>query len=107
MTDHMRRALRLARKAAGTTSPNPPVGAVLAHGDRIVGEGHTQPPGGPHAEVVALEGAGAAAMGATMFVTLEPCAHTGRTPPCVEAIVKAGVSEVRSEERRVGKECRL
>ena len=87
----MERALDLARQAAGSTSPNPAVGAVLVKDGRIVGEGHTQPPGGPHAEVVALLEAGAAAKGSTLYVTLEPCCHLGRTPPCVHALVEAGV----------------
>ncbi len=87
----MLRALALARRAVGSTSPNPPVGAVVVRDGRIVGEGYTQPPGGPHAEAVALERAGAAAAGATIYVTLEPCSHFGRTPPCADAIVAAGI----------------
>lgn len=94
MTDYMRRALRLARSVQGTTSPNPPVGAVLMRDGRIVGEGATQPPGGPHAEVVALQAAGEAARGAILYATLEPCSYKGRTPPCAEAVVAAGVAEV-------------
>lgn len=90
----MKRALALARCAAGRTSPNPAVGAVVVKNGRIVGEGYTQPPGGPHAEVVALAQAGAAATGATMYVTLEPCCHFGRTPPCTKAIVAAGIAAV-------------
>jgi diaminohydroxyphosphoribosylaminopyrimidine deaminase/5-amino-6-(5-phosphoribosylamino)uracil reductase len=90
----MQRALDLARQAAGSTSPNPAVGAVLVKDGRIVGEGYTQPPGGPHAEVVALLEAGAAAKGSILYVTLEPCCHRGRTPPCVHALVEAGVREV-------------
>ncbi|MEK7216525.1 MAG: bifunctional diaminohydroxyphosphoribosylaminopyrimidine deaminase/5-amino-6-(5-phosphoribosylamino)uracil reductase RibD [Chloroflexota bacterium] len=97
----MRRALRLAGLAAGSTSPNPPVGAVLVREGRVVGEGYTQPPGGPHAEVAALAQAGDAARGATLHVTLEPCAHTGRTPPCTAAIIRAGVAEVRIALRDV------
>ncbi|MSQ26560.1 MAG: bifunctional diaminohydroxyphosphoribosylaminopyrimidine deaminase/5-amino-6-(5-phosphoribosylamino)uracil reductase RibD [Dehalococcoidia bacterium] len=97
----MRRALRLATLAAGSTSPNPPVGAVLVREGRTVGEGYTQPPGGPHAEVVALAQAGEAARGATLHVTLEPCAHTGRTLPCTDAIIRAGVAEVRFALRDV------
>jgi diaminohydroxyphosphoribosylaminopyrimidine deaminase/5-amino-6-(5-phosphoribosylamino)uracil reductase len=91
----MRRAITLSDVARGSTSPNPPVGAVItdAHGE-IVGEGATQPPGGPHAEIVALRQAGEQAVGGTAFVTLEPCAHHGRTPPCAEALVKAGVTIV-------------
>lgn len=90
----MHRALELARKAQGRTSPNPPVGAVIVRDGRIVGEGHTQPAGSWHAEVMALRQAGDEARGATMYVTLEPCCHYGRTPPCTEAIVAAGVAEV-------------
>jgi diaminohydroxyphosphoribosylaminopyrimidine deaminase/5-amino-6-(5-phosphoribosylamino)uracil reductase len=93
--DYMARALDLARQALGTTSPNPAVGAVLVKDGRVVGEGYTQPPGGPHAEVVAIEQAGEAARGATLYVTLEPCRHYGRTPPCTKAIIEAGIREVR------------
>ena len=91
--DPVRRALALARQA-GPVSPNPAVGAVLLRDGRIVGEGFTQPPGGPHAEVVALEQAGEAARGATLYVSLEPCCHQGRTPPCTRAIIAAGVAAV-------------
>ena len=94
-TDHMQRAVELAREAVGSTSPNPPVGAVLVRDGRVVGEGRTQPPGGPHAEAGALRMAGDAARGADLYVTLEPCAHHGRTPPCVDALVEAGVASVR------------
>jgi len=87
----MRRALELAASVRATTSPNPWVGCVIDPGGF---EGATQPPGGPHAELVALERAGDAARGATMVVTLEPCAHHGRTPPCVDAILAAGVAKV-------------
>ncbi|MBI1885738.1 MAG: bifunctional diaminohydroxyphosphoribosylaminopyrimidine deaminase/5-amino-6-(5-phosphoribosylamino)uracil reductase RibD [Chloroflexi bacterium] len=90
----MARALRLARRVLGTTSPNPAVGAVVVRDGRIVGEGATQPPPGPHAEVVALSRAGEAARGGALYVSLEPCCHQGRTPPCVDAILEAGVSEV-------------
>lgn len=76
----MARALALAGRAAGRVSPNPPVGAVVVRDGAVVGEGFTQPPGGPHAEVVALRQAGPAARGATLYVTLEPCCHHGRTP---------------------------
>ena len=82
-------------RALARTSPNPAVGAVLVRDGRIVGQGQTQPPGGPHAEIVALRDAGEAARGATLYVTLEPCAHHGRTPPCVAALIAAGVAEVR------------
>lgn len=94
--DYMHRALALARSALGTTSPNPAVGAVLVRDGRVVGEGHTQPPGSAHAEIVALRQAGEQARGATLYVTLEPCCHYGRTPPCTEAIIAAGVHEVRA-----------
>ncbi len=94
-TNPMRRAIELARQSAGATSPNPPVGAVLVKSGRIVGEGRTQPPGGPHAEAEALRSAGADARGADLCVTLEPCAHHGRTPPCADALIAAGVASVR------------
>lgn len=90
----MRRAVALAERALGRTSPNPAVGAVLVKAGRIVGEGWTRPAGGPHAEVVALRRAGARARGATLYVTFEPCAHFGRTPPCADAVVAAGVARV-------------
>jgi diaminohydroxyphosphoribosylaminopyrimidine deaminase/5-amino-6-(5-phosphoribosylamino)uracil reductase len=88
---HMRRAMELAAGVRRTAAPNPWVGSVVQPGGF---EGATQPPGGPHAEVVALRHAGEAARGATLYATLEPCAHTGRTPPCVDAIVDAGVARV-------------
>ncbi len=91
----MRRAIELARSAAGTTSPNPPVGAVLVKDGRVVGEGHTLPPGQGHAEFVALSMAGDEARGADLYVTLEPCAHHGRTPPCADALIAAGVASAR------------
>ena len=91
---HMRRALRLAGRAAGRTSPNPLVGAVVVQDDRVVGEGYHQAAGEPHAEVNALRRAGAAARGATLYTNLEPCAHTGRTPPCVDAVKQAGIARV-------------
>ena len=87
----MRRALELATSVRATTSPNPWVGCVIEPGGFA---GATRPPGGDHAEVVALAAAGERAAGATMVVTLEPCAHHGRTPPCVDAIIAAGVSRV-------------
>jgi diaminohydroxyphosphoribosylaminopyrimidine deaminase/5-amino-6-(5-phosphoribosylamino)uracil reductase len=93
-TKYMRRALRLAARAAGRTSPNPMVGTVVVRGGEIVGEGYHHAAGEPHAEVNALAKAGEAARGATLYTTLEPCAHHGRTPPCVDAIVKAGVRRV-------------
>ena len=91
----MDRAVELGWEAKGTTSPNPPVGAVIIDADgRIVGQGHTQPAGGPHAEVMAVRDAGDAAAGATAVVTLEPCAHTGRTGPCTDVLLAAGISTV-------------
>jgi diaminohydroxyphosphoribosylaminopyrimidine deaminase/5-amino-6-(5-phosphoribosylamino)uracil reductase len=90
----MARALELAERALGISSPNPAVGAVLVKDGRIIGEGWTQPPGQAHAEIVALEQAGDAAAGATMYVTLEPCCHIGRTPPCTDAILRARVQDV-------------
>ena len=92
--EFMVRALELAETVRGRTSPNPAVGAVVVKDGRIVGEGATEPPGGRHAEVVALQNALDGARGATMYVTLEPCCHHGRTPPCIDAIVEAGVVEV-------------
>jgi diaminohydroxyphosphoribosylaminopyrimidine deaminase / 5-amino-6-(5-phosphoribosylamino)uracil reductase len=90
----MRRALELAASVRGSTSPNPWVGCVLVAADGRTFEGATQPPGGPHAEAVALAAAGDAARGATVHVTLEPCSHHGRTPPCADALVEAGVARV-------------
>ena len=90
----MRRALALALHGRGTTTPNPTVGAVVVRNGEVVGEGWTQPAGGAHAEIVALEAAGDAAAGATVYVTLEPCAGTGRTPPCVDALISHGVRRV-------------
>ena len=92
--NYMRRAVTLARPALGSTSPNPAVGAVVVKNGEIVGEGFTQAPGHDHAEVVALRQAGSLAKGATLYVTLEPCNHTGRTPPCTDAIIAAGISAV-------------
>ena len=91
---YMRLALRLARRGMGTTSPNPMVGAVVVRGDRIVGRGYHRRAGEPHAEVLALRGAGEKARGATLYVTLEPCNHFGKTPPCTEAVLKAGIRKV-------------
>ena len=90
----MREALAEASKGLGHTAPNPPVGAVVARDGRIVGRGHHARAGAPHAEPVALADAGAAAEGADLYVTLEPCCTTGRTPPCTEAIKKAGIRRV-------------
>jgi diaminohydroxyphosphoribosylaminopyrimidine deaminase / 5-amino-6-(5-phosphoribosylamino)uracil reductase len=93
-TAFMRRALEVAERGRGLTSPNPLVGAVVVREGRVVGEGAHLRAGGVHAEVEALEIAGAAARGATLYVTLEPCAHHGRTPPCAPAVVRAGVARV-------------
>jgi diaminohydroxyphosphoribosylaminopyrimidine deaminase/5-amino-6-(5-phosphoribosylamino)uracil reductase len=90
----MRRALELAERGWGHVQPNPLVGAVVARAGEVVGEGWHATLGGPHAEAAALRAAGEAARGATLYVTLEPCSHTGRTPPCTEAILAAGVSRV-------------
>ena len=88
---YMARALELARRGLGRTHPNPSVGAVLVRNGRVVGEGFTAPAGGPHAEIRALAQAGARAHGADLYVTLEPCTHFGRTPPCVNALVPVGL----------------
>jgi diaminohydroxyphosphoribosylaminopyrimidine deaminase/5-amino-6-(5-phosphoribosylamino)uracil reductase len=90
----MQQALALARLALGQSSPNPAVGAVIVKNDSIVGQGYTQPPGSPHAEIMALKQAGEAARGAVLYVTLEPCCHYGRTAPCTKAIIEAGIREV-------------
>ena len=95
----MRLALGQARRAEGSTFPNPPVGAVVYRCDRVLGRGHTRPAGGPHAEIVALDSArrrhGRAGLrGASLAVTLEPCCHHGRTPPCSTAVAEAGVTQV-------------
>ncbi len=90
----MQRALELAALGRGTTHPNPMVGCVLVQGGAIVGEGWHERPGAPHAEAAALLAAGDHARGATAYVTLEPCAHVGRTPPCADALVAAGVARV-------------
>jgi len=91
---NMGQALSLARLALGQASPNPAVGAVVIKKGTVVGQGYTQPPGSHHAEVLALKQAGEAARGGVMYVTLEPCAHYGRTPPCTEAIISAGIRGV-------------
>jgi diaminohydroxyphosphoribosylaminopyrimidine deaminase / 5-amino-6-(5-phosphoribosylamino)uracil reductase len=90
----MRRALELAEQGLFTTTPNPRVGCVITRNEKLVGEGWHEIAGGPHAEVVALQKAGAEAAGATVYVNLEPCNHQGRTPPCVEALKKAKVKRV-------------
>lgn len=91
---HMRAALGLARRALGTVAPNPAVGCVLVRAGRVVGRGWTQPGGRPHAESEALARAGDQARGASAYVTLEPCAHHGKTPPCADALIAAGVARV-------------
>jgi diaminohydroxyphosphoribosylaminopyrimidine deaminase/5-amino-6-(5-phosphoribosylamino)uracil reductase len=91
---HMAHALRLAKRGLYTTAPNPRVGCVIADGETVLGTGFHQRAGEPHAEVFALREAGARARGATAYVTLEPCAHHGRTPPCADALVAAGVGRV-------------
>ncbi|MFC7302207.1 bifunctional diaminohydroxyphosphoribosylaminopyrimidine deaminase/5-amino-6-(5-phosphoribosylamino)uracil reductase RibD [Cognatiluteimonas weifangensis] len=90
----MARALRLAERGAYTTKPNPMVGCVLVRDGEVVGEGWHQRAGGPHAETIALQAAGERARGATAYVTLEPCAHTGKTGPCAQALAAAGVARV-------------
>lgn len=90
----MQRAIELAKRGEGLTRPNPPVGAVVVKRGKIIGEGWHRKAGGPHAEVHALREAGEAARGATLYVTLEPCSTHGRTPPCTEAILAAGISRV-------------
>jgi len=91
---YMECALSLARLAMGHASPNPAVGAVIIKDGLIVGMGYTQPAGSEHAEVMALRQADDKAQGSAMYVTLEPCSHYGRTPPCTQAIIDAGISEV-------------
>jgi diaminohydroxyphosphoribosylaminopyrimidine deaminase/5-amino-6-(5-phosphoribosylamino)uracil reductase len=92
--DYMRMVLSLGRRGLGTTSPNPMVGALLVKGKRIVGKGYHRKAGFPHAEVIALSEAKEEARGATLFINLEPCVHMGRTPPCVNAVIAAGVKKV-------------
>ena len=101
ITDHdvhwMQRALALAEGVLFSTSPNPRVGCVIVRGDHVLGEGATQPPGSAHAEVMALRDAAARGhdvAGATVYVTLEPCSHFGRTPPCVDALLSARPARV-------------
>ena len=91
---HMLRALELAARGLYTTDPNPRVGCVVVRDGRVLGEGWHVRAGEPHAEVLALRAAGSEARGATVYVTLEPCSHTGRTPPCADALIAAGVARV-------------
>ncbi|MBN1257937.1 MAG: bifunctional diaminohydroxyphosphoribosylaminopyrimidine deaminase/5-amino-6-(5-phosphoribosylamino)uracil reductase RibD [Planctomycetes bacterium] len=93
-SQHMRRAIALSRNALGFASPNPAVGCVVVKANEIIGQGCTQAFGGPHAEAVALKDVGEAARGATLYVSLMPCAHHGKTPPCTDAIISAGIARV-------------
>src|SRR6202047_1165786 len=97
-TSWMDEAFELARQGEGRTSPNPAVGAVLVKGRNVVGRGFHTYGQVKHAEILALDEAGDKARGATLYVTLEPCSHQGRTPPCVDALVQAGVSRVRAPQ---------
>src|ERR1700691_5416149 len=90
----MDEALDLARQGLGRTSPNPAVGAVLVKDGEIVGRGFHTYTGAKHAEVVALDEAGEQSRGATLYITLEPCSHHGRTPPCADALIRAGITQV-------------
>ena len=92
--DYMRMSLALGKRGLGTVSPNPMVGAVLVKGKRIVGKGYHRKAGLAHAEIVAINDAKEEARGATLFINLEPCAHAGRTPPCVDAVINAGIRKV-------------
>lgn len=92
--DFMEQAISLAKLAQGNVAPNPAVGAVLVKDGVVVGRGFTQPPGGQHAEIVAIEQAGTESAGSNLYVTLEPCCHFGRTPPCTRAIIAAGIKNV-------------
>ncbi|MEM9164642.1 MAG: bifunctional diaminohydroxyphosphoribosylaminopyrimidine deaminase/5-amino-6-(5-phosphoribosylamino)uracil reductase RibD, partial [Cyanobacteria bacterium P01_F01_bin.4] len=91
---HINHCLALAQQAAGQTAPNPLVGSVIVKDGKVIGEGFHPKAGEPHAEVFALRDAGDQARGATLYVNLEPCNHTGRTPPCTEAILNAGIETV-------------
>ena len=94
MNDHLARAVELAERGRGTTHPNPVVGAVVVNGGGVVAEGWHERKGEPHAEVRALEAAGERARGATLYLTMEPCSHQGRTPPCTDAVLAAGIARV-------------
>ena len=91
---YMQRALELARRGWGTTNPNPLVGAVIVKNGEIIGEGYHKKPGEPHAEINALAQAGKKSEGSTLYVNLEPCSHFGRTAPCTDTLIKAGIKEV-------------
>ena len=91
---YMREALRLAKYGRGSVNPNPMVGAVIVKNGKIIGKGYHKVAGGPHAEIEALKKAGAHARGATLYTSLEPCSHFGRTPPCADAIVACGIKRV-------------
>ncbi len=91
---HMQRALDLAARALGRTSPNPAVGAVIVRGNRVIGEGFHRKAGRPHAEIEVLKNLAGTAKGATLYVNLEPCSHHGRTPPCADAVIQAGIKRV-------------
>lgn len=93
-TSYMRRAIRLAQRGRGLASPNPPVGALVVRDGAVVGQGFHRGPGTPHAEIAAIEAAGDACRGATLYVTLEPCTHHGRTPPCAPRVIEAGFARV-------------
>jgi diaminohydroxyphosphoribosylaminopyrimidine deaminase/5-amino-6-(5-phosphoribosylamino)uracil reductase len=102
----LERALELAERGRGTTHPNPVVGAVVTRDGEVVAEGWHERKGGPHAEVVALDAAGDRARGATLYLTMEPCAHHGTTPPCTEAVLRAGVAKVVAGSRDPNPEAR-
>ncbi|MEQ1789611.1 MAG: bifunctional diaminohydroxyphosphoribosylaminopyrimidine deaminase/5-amino-6-(5-phosphoribosylamino)uracil reductase RibD, partial [Rickettsiales bacterium] len=91
---YMRVALSLARRQLGRTWPNPNVGAIIVKNEQIIAQGVTANGGRPHAETIAINDAGANSNGATLYVTLEPCSHHGKTPPCVDAIIAAGITTV-------------
>src|ERR1700679_2020851 len=93
--EYMKRALRLAVRGRGATNPNPMVGAVIVKNDKIIGQGYHHRPGGPHAEIEALKDLKLTdSQNATLYVTLEPCSHQGKTPPCIKAIMAAGIKRV-------------
>src|SRR5262245_5697343 len=93
-SEMMRRALELAQRGLGYVEPNPLVGCMIVRDGQVVGEGWHQRFGGPHAEIEALRNAGERARGATLYVTLEPCCHHGKTPPCTQSVIAAGVRRV-------------